>query len=364
MLLACARANPDADLIRELASKELDWEWIASRADLYSLAPLVYSSLKELGIDKELTSSVAEKLRSTSRRSHAVGIYRALKLQEILAAFSREGISVVLLKGAALAITVYRSVGLRPMFDVDLLVRSNQLERAAGILRNLGYVSDESYATADWYKRHHHHLVPFVASDRSISIELHHHILSPRAEVEVPPDTFWQHAHPVSLGSESALVPAPEHLLISVCLHTALSQCFERTLRDIVDVAEILRRFETAFNWDLVLRDSPRSGAARALYYSLWFAQSTTGAPIPRQILQHLKAKSELTSLEDTCLRFLIPRAVFPDFTVIPPSITGDVIRAILVTRGHKSPATMLVRRFLHHLPHYSSQDHAKQSVN
>src|SRR5205085_1224654 len=52
------------------------------------------------------------------------------RLEESLRALNAAGIDVLLLKGAALAYTVYGSFGVRPMRDIDILVRHGQAEAA------------------------------------------------------------------------------------------------------------------------------------------------------------------------------------------------------------------------------------------
>ena len=60
-------------------------------------------------------------------------------LARALRALSDAGAPVIVLKGAALASTVYPSIAHRPMGDVDLLVRPQDLERARRTLEAAGY---------------------------------------------------------------------------------------------------------------------------------------------------------------------------------------------------------------------------------
>ncbi len=73
---------------------------------------------------------------NTLRREH-------LKILESLLA--SENISVVLLKGAALLDTVYADPGLRPMEDIDLLVRKEDLSGLKEVLKQNGYKTDHRF---------------------------------------------------------------------------------------------------------------------------------------------------------------------------------------------------------------------------
>jgi hypothetical protein len=63
------------------------------------------------------------------------------QLREILDTFGRENISSLVLKGPALAWTVYPDPATRPFADIDLLVRPDQYMKARNILNQLGYRS-------------------------------------------------------------------------------------------------------------------------------------------------------------------------------------------------------------------------------
>jgi hypothetical protein len=51
-------------------------------------------------------------------------------LERLLLEFSKKGIEVILLKGAALAVTLYPDNTLRPMGDLDLLIKESDLGAA------------------------------------------------------------------------------------------------------------------------------------------------------------------------------------------------------------------------------------------
>ncbi len=65
---------------------------------------------------------------------------RAAELREVLAALAGAGLPVLLLKGAALAYTLYPEPHLRERCDTDLLLPSrDEAERAWRVLQTLGY---------------------------------------------------------------------------------------------------------------------------------------------------------------------------------------------------------------------------------
>ena len=61
------------------------------------------------------------------------------QISEILDAFNSEKISALVVKGPALALTLYPATAARPCSDIDLLVRPNQYVKAREVLNRIGY---------------------------------------------------------------------------------------------------------------------------------------------------------------------------------------------------------------------------------
>ena len=68
-------------------------------------------------------------IRAEAPQAHAEALLRAHVLEQLSRALTARGERVMLVKGAALALTVYPSPAARPMCDIDLLVPP-QRERA------------------------------------------------------------------------------------------------------------------------------------------------------------------------------------------------------------------------------------------
>jgi len=311
--------------IRQILRPDLDWEWILDRAVAYGTAPMMYCNLKN-SAKHLIRAEIMARLRSFYRQSCVEQINLSVKLKEILLAFLGNGIAVIVLKGAALAESVYHSLGLRTMLDLDLLVRRADLDLADGVVRQLVYGPDDSYQSQAWYREFHHHLAPYVAGDRSLVLEVHHHIVPIVAPVSVAIDHFWQRARPAQFALVPALILSPEDLLLSTCIHLSVRQCFVNTLRDLVDIASIIAVYGAELDWDQLVRDATTYKTAGCLYYSLWLAQSIIEAPLPQGLLENLKSAAGIGRTRDHCLKFLTPRAVFPDITRIPDWVIADAI--------------------------------------
>jgi hypothetical protein len=356
-LIACTSTYVSPERILELITPDLDWQRILRRAGDYGVAPLLYFHLKKSAMERHAPPEFLHQLRLLYRESCVQAINQSVRLQEILVALSRKGVSPIVMKGAALGALIYQTAGLRPMLDIDLLVRSADVDAAANVLAELGYVSDESYQSAEWYKNHHHHLAPFIKPDQSVVVELHRQMVSPRANVSIPIEEFWERAREAQIASVPALVLAPEDLLLGICIHIAISQRFEKALRDLADIAEVIRAYRSEIDWDQLVYNAIKWGAASSLYYCLWAAQLVTETVLPPNLLKKLRPETGLSMPKDASLKFLIPRAIFPDSTKMKVWLINDLLGEILCPQiGITAILTGRLREYFEFTPSNSRQ--------
>ncbi len=136
LLLAAVRLDPDPASFR--ASGPLDADYLIRAADRQGATPLLHAWLEahpDLAVDPAMRADVA-------RAYWANHFHNRLLLEELRrigAAASAAGITIVPLKGARLAVDYYRLPGLRPLGDLDLLVRPESIECVGRMLSDLGY---------------------------------------------------------------------------------------------------------------------------------------------------------------------------------------------------------------------------------
>jgi hypothetical protein len=116
-----------------------DWRRLVELAEGHGMAPLLFWSLALDGWPANAPEDARRRLERSFYTSTAANIVLLDELKRILKALNAQGIPVIVLKGAALAPTVYPDPALRPMRDLDLLVRPKDLDAALAALKRLGY---------------------------------------------------------------------------------------------------------------------------------------------------------------------------------------------------------------------------------
>jgi len=312
VLISCLATNRTAQqILSDITDPQLSWEKLVDVACQLGVGPLLYIRLGEFGLRDKIPVDIAGRIKEECFSSQARNMNVYAKLKTVLATLTGEGLSVVVLKGAALAERVYRHIGLRTMADVDLLVEKKNLDKAGAILERLGFLPYEGYHEKQWYRERHHHMVPYISSDGSMTIEIHWHIIERTALRDMPIDQLWARAQSVRIASIPCLALSDEHMLLHVALHLSSANQFQGQLRGLYDVAELLRRFGPELNWAELLRVAALVDAHKYLYVVLCLVRDALGAPVPVEVMKQLRREISLLPLEERLVKHIGLRAAF-----------------------------------------------------
>jgi hypothetical protein len=311
-LLSCLAANRTPQQIHsDITDPQLSWEKTLGFACQLGIGPLLYARLGELSVRDKIPVDVLRQGKAHCFSSQARNMKVYAELKTALEALTGGGLPVIVLKGAVLAELVYQHVGLRTMADVDLLVDKKNLDKAGSILERLGYVPDEHHRDKHWYREHHHHMVPYVSSDGSMTIEIHWHIIERTAFNDLPIEELWAHARAVKIASVPCLALSAEHMLLHVGLHLSSPNRFQGQLRGLYDVAELLRRYGDDLDWAEVCRIAAIADARKYLYVVLCLARDALGAPVPIVAIKQLRREISFLPFEERLVMQLGLNAAF-----------------------------------------------------
>jgi hypothetical protein len=344
LLLACAARGPDPAALESHLDDDRAWSGLVERAVRHRLGPLVFATLRavsEAGVVRP-PDAVLTRLRAIYERHAARAVRRVALLGELGPMLERAGIPIIVLKGAALGPGLYGDPALRTMGDVDLLVRRDRQEAAERVLLALGYVPDVSWRSAAWYRAHHHHLAPLRSPDGSLAIELHHTIVE-RGDVQVPVDELWARARLQRIGATRFRVLAAEDLLLHLCLHLAYNNRIAGgQLRDLRDVAQLIRHESTALDWAAVVSRATAWRVTGYVHWALWLAQDMVDAEVPPMVLDRLVEGRRVQLLRRLLPELLLASTPWP-FS-LPPWLMVGAVPLLLHSDGPPSIRTLASR--------------------
>jgi hypothetical protein len=258
LALSCLLSNRVEQVAWDGYSPE-NWHWLKEIALTQGVAPLLSRTIQ--GLDAQafpIPEAERHELDQAYYRTVASNHLLLRELDRVLAALVDARLPVVVLKGAALAASLYGDIGLRPMNDLDLWVDQNSLSKASRIIRTLGYQQlNASY-----------HLV--FSNRQNTVVELHWQLINPRTPqqrwlndrlweqttllVGIDPDHFVDHPYASKMLLPSAdLIYLSAHLIFHhrdegrtrllwlYDLHRLIHDCSE-----MIDWEEVTHLTETA----------------------------------------------------------------------------------------------------------------------
>lgn len=307
-----------------------DWDDLLQQAEHHQVTPLLHRALQER--QTALPVDVRERLELSCFGTAAGNAKLFLELAAVLESLRAAEVPVLALKGAHLAEIVYRDVTLRPMGDVDLLVRRADLPRAEQVLLGLGYRPQTVPGGIQDYSAHRH-LPPFVKAG-AVPIEIHRSI-DESGCFQIYAEGLWERARIVRIAGVEALVLSPEDLLLHLCLHTAFQHGFRAPLRQIYDIVAVIDHHGPELDWRGLVRAAETSGLSKVCYYALAVAESLLGAGVPAETLAALE-----TSGCDPRMVPVIREYVLLRFSHRAPGGVHEILQA----RGRREGIRSLLR--------------------
>jgi Uncharacterised nucleotidyltransferase len=291
LILYSARTHVDeliAGRIRTLTRSPLDWDRVLELAGKHGVRPLLYQTLRECcwdAVPPDIRQSLEGQIQAVTHHN----LRLTAELVRLLPLLEGRGIKPIILKGPALAESVYASVGLRESGDLDLLVREAEFPAVKELMLAEGYELQFQFTHAE-EREFIRQGCEFEFRRAGLLVEVHWR-LAPAF-----------HGFPLDLGSkvvlselagQPILTPAPEYQLLFLCLHGSKHLWF--SLKWICDVAELLRSHQ-GLDWEAVLQEARRVGARRMLTLGVKLAHDLLDAPVPEAFRQPDRAVDQVAA--------------------------------------------------------------------
>ena len=116
-----------------------EWSGLLNFLQANWIIPFFYRKIGSLPQECRPPEAITDEMRQAFLVSCVRSLHMEKQLQEIIEAFREQGVRVLVLRGPALAFSVYPDPAMRPSTDLDVLVRPEQVIQARAILESLGY---------------------------------------------------------------------------------------------------------------------------------------------------------------------------------------------------------------------------------
>jgi hypothetical protein len=222
------------------AAADCDAVAVAASAGAHGVSALLWTALAGVGDARALRDA----LTPAARAAAALDVFTRPELQATLAALSAAGVRALVVKGAALAYTVYADPWLRPRTDADILVAPGEADAAIRALERRGYRRTDALTSGELVS---HQLAFERTDDHAVRhvVDLHWKIVNPQMLAgALPFDTLWAAALPAPPLGPAARVPAPAASLAIAAVHRLAHHQGHERLIWLYDVLMLVRPFD------------------------------------------------------------------------------------------------------------------------
>ncbi|HEU5100733.1 MAG TPA: nucleotidyltransferase family protein [Roseiflexaceae bacterium] len=304
--------------LSELLRGSVDWERLWAQGHLHEVLPLVTSTLRRLAgrapIPGAWLARAQRRYYATMMRNTAL----ADQLLRVLTAFRQAGLAALPVKGVVLAETLYGSLALRPLGDLDVLVNPHDLPAARAALGALGFFQADEPGYENAYHPYHDPPYYLKTEGGTICLELHWGLWANHF-FQLATDALWRRAVSARIHGADVSILSPEDTLLHLAIHRSRSAL---RLRFVCDVAELLRCHRATLDWEYLLAQTHAAGARTTMFYTLALAKELLDAPLPDGVLARLHvSRLKRRLLEHTCGATALFRPHAPDNLTQQPSL-------------------------------------------
>lgn len=289
LMLDClnlSRCIDNADSLAEIPLR--NWELIWDTAYHQKIAPYLYNQLKKSGAISQVPSQLAEKFRQSALISARWKLKIENELHEIIQVLNEANVPTIALKGTHLAWLIYEDPALRPVDDIDLLVKQQHLLNCDHELLGLGYGPSSKQWLQSGYQESHQHLPPYLKTG-AFPIEIHWTISHPKHQVVITSEELWTRARSTTLIGVETNVLSLEDLLLHLSIHTCLEDLFSSGIRPLIDISETIMRNQDQLNWDIIFERSRKWQVQKAVFLTLTLTAQLLQLRLPDRVLNNLK---------------------------------------------------------------------------
>ncbi len=272
----------------DLLSGQGDWDRFTSEVCQARLAGLVLEHASRR--DRTLPPQVSSELQRRAMTVAAYNMNLSAELERIVGILGRANIPVMLLKGAALNLTVYARPDLRPMSDLDLLIRPEDAGATLQLLADYGCRQGCDLLREGFFPKYHYEMELITDPPKSARIDLHARPLRPlRISRTMPDQAIWEEAVTVRVGESQALVPCPEVMFIHLAAHAAFHGCSR--LLWLYDLKRLVDVHEHSLDWSVVAKRAGRWGLSLPVLRAVESAGELLGPVCPTVVIEELAAQ-------------------------------------------------------------------------
>jgi hypothetical protein len=306
LLIECVKSqlNPGdntEEMIREILSNVIDWEYFKSITSTNRLIPMVWHTLANENYQKYIPEQVAFDLQKICNEKESRSLYNLNMLNKLLFLCKENKIEIIPFKGPNLN-RLYKTYTLRQSSDLDIIIRKKDVTTAINLLMSHGY-KPANQLTYDDLKNFlkKKHSFPVVDSEAISEIDVHWCIENSYEVMgtHFPMEKLWDQYSLQRVGNYEIPILNAEALILLTCTHHGRNGWGE--LRFICDFSLIINSYKDV-NWEGIMQAAKKLKIKKVLLVGVSLTNRLLNNPIPNALKKAIEKDKSIEKIEHTII--------------------------------------------------------------
>ena len=254
------------------------------------VVPVCWYGLERYHLTDRLPLDVKKKMEDEVLLIRNQNELRNIEAAKFLGKFRKANIPVAILKGVMLGEVVYQNPYYKRMNDIDILVKKEDIDAIYEIYDSLDYfyIGERISGSRKKSDKVSHLSPPFVSRDLTCVIGTQWGIKTPLSPYKINYKAIWERKRPLQFRQLEVSMLSPEDNLHHLCLHLGY---FKISLRDMMDIYNLLRYYQHSFDWTLFYSIVVESGSEDPVFFALAISEYLFSTNKTQDFLYKIKGR-------------------------------------------------------------------------
>ena len=286
-LLQAALPHPDREKLAGALQAITDWDEAIQNLQQEGILPFFYDNLKKLDLVHLLPGSAKKSIKERLRRQAMHQLNQDSVFAELAGLLNQHQIPFIPIKGMTLRHHVYATPALRPMLDLDLLIKPEDAERITHLMKELG-ARQAPGLHSEYLNSLQHHRPPMQY--RNTPIEFHTSFFRKTSHYNLTPETAWQKNRKAILLNQEIKLLIIEINLVYITIHAYNHLTGNRfKLIWLTDVCLYLQKM--LIDWNKITNLQQNEADKKAFYAMMGLMEELDQFSFPEKIQSELRPK-------------------------------------------------------------------------
>lgn len=254
-----------------------DWKERTEFYHKHLLGPFVYHKLKELQSNGDIPDEARDQFKKEYYATVVSNLKKVGAATKIFQELRKINVLVIPLKGISLLETAYKDVSVRPMTDIDILIKPEDIQTAKSVLEGLGYQYFESYRGS----------YNFNDPQNRMMIDVHTKFTRYEQLFRIDYAEIYNRLTRITFNNQVQVhILCPEHQVAHICLHLAPGLYSDYNLINFLDLHNLISEYP--IDWEYLVEFAQRTKTASYLYAPIYLCAQLYQLDIPEFVLTKL----------------------------------------------------------------------------